>query len=115
MRILCICMHTYIYIEKRKKKRKKKKRKEKSYKIDNYICKYCTFSRINSKIFPPPSCPPAGEREEFHERSWDLTKNPVIEADCASDRLRLGVSVEDNADAADDDDGEDEEDTVSVD
>ena len=34
---------------------------------------------------------------------------------CASDRLRLVVSVEDNADAADDDDGEDEEDTGSVD
>ena len=39
----------------------------------------------------------------------------LFSAICASDRLRLGVSVEDNADAADDDDGEDEEDTVSVD
>ena len=53
-----------------------------------------------------------GYDDEFEYQLNEAMKQSAI---CASDRLRLGVSVEDNADAADDDDGEDEEDTVSVD
>ena len=53
-----------------------------------------------------------GFDDDFEEPLNQALKQSAI---CASDRLRLGVSVEDNADAADDDDGEDEEDTGSVD
>ena len=53
-----------------------------------------------------------GFDDDFEESLNQALKQSAI---CASDRRRLAVSVEDNADAADDDDGEDEEDTVSVD
>ena len=53
-----------------------------------------------------------GFDDDFEESLKQALKQSAI---CASDRLRLAVSVEDNADAADDDDGEDEEDTGSVD
>ncbi len=56
-----------------------------------------------------------GFDDDFEESLKQASKQ--LSAICASDRLRLAVSVEDNADAADDidDDGEDEEDTGSVD
>jgi hypothetical protein len=55
-----------------------------------------------------------GFDDDFEESLKQALKQSAI---CASDRLRLAVSVEDNADAADDidDDGEDEGDTGSVD
>jgi hypothetical protein len=46
--------------------------------------KNCTFSRINSNFFPPPSCPPAGEQRgvslrETHGGSWgELARGPRI-------------------------------------
>jgi len=69
--------------EKREEKRRKREEKKRRNNHQPYM-KNCTFSRINQKNFPPPSCPPAGEEEGVSLRetpggSWgELARGPRI-------------------------------------